>query len=47
MSKIQQKTIKKYFNKDLIERSAKNLGDINKFCFMLRKGVYPYEYMDT
>ena len=22
-------------------------GDINKFCLMLRKGVYPQEYMDS
>ena len=22
-------------------------GDLNKFVFMLRKGIYPYEYMDS
>ena len=22
-------------------------GDVNKFVFLLRKGVYPYEYMDS
>ena len=22
-------------------------GDISKFCLMLRKGVYPYEHMDS
>ena len=24
----------------------KNNNDINKFILLLRKGVYPYEYMD-
>ena len=33
---------KKDFNKDLIRD-----GNINKFIFLLRKGVYPYEYMDS
>ena len=23
------------------------IGDLNKFILFLRKGVYPYEYMDT
>ena len=40
---------KKYFNKDLIKRFTNTYefcdGDINKFCLMLRKDVYPYEYM--
>ena len=22
-------------------------GNLNKFVFLLRKGVYPYEYMDS
>ena len=22
-------------------------NDLNKFIFLLRKGVYPYEYMDS
>ena len=45
------KNHKKHFNKDLTERFANTLefceGDINKFCLMLRKSVYPYEYMDS
>ena len=41
---------KKKFNKDLI-RKLKNTysfckNDLNKFILLLRKGVYPYEYMD-
>ena len=39
----------KDFNKDLINRFANTYefcdGDINKFILLLRKGVYPHEYM--
>ena len=42
---------KKYFNKDTIKRFASTYefcnGEINKFILLLRKGVYPYEYMDS
>ena len=38
-------------NKELIKRFANTYefcnGDINKFILLLRKGVYPYEYMDS
>ena len=38
----------KDFNKDLINRFASTCdGDINKSILLLRKGVYPYEYMDS
>ena len=42
----------KDFNKELIKRWYTNThefcnGDINKFILLLRKGVYPYEYMDS
>ena len=41
----------KDFNKELTKRFANIYefcnGDINKFIFLLRKGVYPYEYMDS
>ena len=42
---------KKKFNKDLIKK-FKNIysfcnNDPNKFILLLRKGVYPYEYMDS
>ena len=46
-----KKNYEKYFNKELIERFANIYefynGDLNKFILLLRKGVYPYEYMDN
>ena len=46
-----KKNYEKDFNKDLIQ-SFSNIyefcnGDLNKFILLLRKGVYPYEYMDS
>ena len=42
---------KKKFNKDLIKKSKNTYSfcnnDLNKFVLLLRKGVYPYEYMDS
>ena len=47
---IVKKNYRKEFNKELIERFASTYkfcnNDINKFIMLLRKGVYPYEYMD-
>ena len=41
---------KKKFNKDLIKKFKNTYSfcnsDLNKFILLLRKGVYPYEYMD-
>ena len=41
----------KDFNKELIKRFANIYKfcnkDINKFILLLRKGVYPYEYLDS
>ena len=42
---------KKKFNKDLIKKFKNTYSfcnnDLNKFILLLRKGVYPYEYMDS
>ena len=41
----------KYFNKELIKRFANTYEvcnkNLNKFVLLLRKSVYPYEYMDN
>ena len=46
-----KKNYKKDFNRESIKRFASIdelcNGDINKFILLLRKGVYPYEYMDS
>ena len=46
-----KKNYKKDFNKELIKRFASIYEfcnkDINKFILLLRKGIYPYEYMDS
>ena len=46
-----KKNYEKDFQKELIERFG-NIhefcnGDLKKFILLLRKGVYPYEYMDN
>ena len=42
---------KKKFNKDLIKKLKNTYSccdnDLNKFVWLLRKGIYPYEYMDS
>ena len=46
-----KKNYEKYFNKYLIQRFANIYEfcnrDLNKFILLLRKGVNPYEYMDS
>ena len=45
------KNYEKDFNKELIKRFANTYefcnGDNNKFILLLRKVVYPYDYMDS
>ena len=45
-----EKEYEKGFNKELLERFSNTYefcgNDLNKFLILLRKGVYPYEYMD-
>ena len=45
------KDYNKDFDKELINRFSSTYnfckGDINKFILLLRKGVYPYEYMHS
>ena len=42
---------RKKFNKELIKRFASTYSfcnnDLYKFVLLLRKGIYPYEYMDS
>ena len=46
-----KRNYKKDFNKELIKRFANMYEfcnkDINKSTLLLRKGVYPYEYIDS
>ena len=45
-----EKEYEKEFHKELLERFANTYkfcdNDLNKFIMLLRKGVYPYEYID-
>ena len=46
-----KKNYEKEFNKELSQRFANIYGfcngDLNNFILLLRKDVYPYEYMDS
>ena len=46
MQKIQLKPINELIKKFPNTYEFCN-GDINKFIFLLKKGGYPYEYMDS
>ena len=45
-----EREYEKEFNKELLEKFSNTYefcdNDLNKFIMLLRKGVYPYEYMD-
>ena len=45
-----EKEYEKEFNKELLKRFSNTYefcdNDLNRFLILLRKGVYPYEYMD-
>ena len=45
-----EKEYEKEFNKELLERFANTYKfcdiDLDKFIMLLRKGIYPYEYID-
>ena len=47
---LNEKEYEKEFNKELLERFSNTYefcsNDLNKLLILLRKGVYPYEYMD-
>ena len=42
-----QQNHKKHFNKDLMKRFDNTYEFCDKLILLLRKGVYPYEYMDS
>ena len=45
-----EKEYEKEFNNELIERFANTYklcdNDLDKYIMLLRKGIYPYEYID-
>ena len=47
MNQRPQKAFYKYLIKTFANIYEFCDEDINKFCLILRKGVYPYEYMDS
>ena len=40
-------SVKRIKRKTLLKNQLKGNGDINKFILLLRKVVYPYEYMNN